>query len=162
MSTKSTIRTVYLYLFALVGLALTVIGLVSILNLVLKTYVFKVESPRNTYYVKPTEMTDSQSKTLSVIEKLKATDDVNKDKIVSINLKDDQIKALDEWIKDYNYWKENDLRQQEENNKIDYNLQDFNRTMSNTVSMIIIGFPVYLFHWIVIIRDIKKTKEFGE
>jgi len=45
---KFSIRLLYLYLFAFVGLLITVIGSIQMLDLALKTYVFKVSE--YTYY----------------------------------------------------------------------------------------------------------------
>lgn len=51
---KLSIRTLYLYLFSFVGLLIAVIGCIQIVNLGLKTYIFK-EADRVDYYVKPIE-----------------------------------------------------------------------------------------------------------
>ena len=103
---KFKIRLLYLYLFAFVGLFTTIIGSVQLVDLGLKTYVFKVSN--RVYYPEPRLEGQAQ---LSV--------------------------------------EELDRRSQEEESN------QRKRQMSNSLAMIIVGVPVYLYHW----KTIKNEKE---
>ncbi len=103
---KFNIRLLYLYLFAFVGLFTTIIGSVQLVDLGLKTYVFKVSN--RAYY--PDPMLEGKS-ALSVEE-------------------------LDK------------RHQEEESNQR-------KRQMSNSLALILVGVPVYAYHW----KTIKKEKK---
>ncbi len=94
---KFNIRFLYLYLFSFVGLLIAIIGSIGIIDLTLKTYVFRVST--QSYYNYPVDP---------------AMEEINK-------------------------------QQQKD---------DIKRQMSNSLAMIIIGTPVYLYHW----KTIKKEK----
>jgi hypothetical protein len=102
---KLNIRLLYLYLFSFVGLFITVLGSIQLVDLGLKTYVFKVSN--RIYY--PDPVLEGQSK-LSI--------------------------------------EEMDKRNQEEE------INQRKRQMSNSLAMIVVGAPVYLYHW----KTIKKEK----
>lgn len=166
-TTKNVIRTVYLYLFALVGLILTIIGGVIIVNNLLKTYIFKsAEMNYNNYYVSQPASIDSKfaasisadmKDTKAAVEKIKvkeesaSTDDKQ--------LTEEQLKTLDTWLTDYKNWSESETKRQEMESKRDYVKESRERDMANALSMIIVGFPIYLIHWFIIVRDIKRNKE---
>lgn len=63
---KFKLRLLYLYLFSFVGLIITVIGSIQILDLGLKTYVFKVSE--YTYYAEPMLTPEGKSTGISVEE----------------------------------------------------------------------------------------------
>lgn len=105
---KFSLRLLYLYLFSFVGLLITIIGSIQILDLTLKTFVFRVNDI--SYPVMP--MTSEKGEIIYTV--------------------DDQ------------------KRQQE--------LESANqrkRQMSNSLAMILIGAPVYLYHWKTIKREAK-------
>jgi len=102
---KNNIRLLYLYLFSFIGLLVTVIGTIQIVNLGLKVLVFK-NSDR--YYI--------------------ATPMLN-EKGVAIELKEEVEKR--------------------QNMEIQNQRQ---RDLVSSLSMIVVGIPLYLYHW----RLIKK------
>lgn len=102
---KFNIRLLYLYLFSFVGLFITILGSVQLVDLGLKTYVFKVTN--RVYYPEP---------------RLEGRVQLS-------------IEELDERNKE------------EESNQR-------KRQMSNSLAMITVGIPVYLYHW----QTIKKEK----
>ena len=104
---KFNLRLLYLYLFSFVGLLITIIGSIQIIDLGLKTYVFKVSE--YTYYAEPVLTPDGKS--TSVI-------------------------SVDE---------------QERRNQLEQDSQR-KRQLSNSLSMILVGVPLYLYHW----KTIKK------
>ncbi len=105
---KFSLRLLYLYLFSFVGLLITVIGSIQIVDLTLKTYVFKVSN----YSYPVTEVKDEKGNvTLSVEAQEKQ-----------------QRKDAD---------------------------NDVKRQLSNSLAMIAIGAPLYLYHW----KTIKKENK---
>lgn len=60
---KFNLRLLYLYLFSFVGLIITVIGSISLLDLALETYVFKVEKP--SYYAEPAPILEGENPRIS-------------------------------------------------------------------------------------------------
>lgn len=103
---KFSLRLLYLYLFSFVGLLITVIGSIQIVNLMLKTYVFQVSD--YTYYPE--------------------TAPVKGD---SPSVSPDEMKRRNE--------------EEAQNSR--------KRELSNSLSMIAIGAPLYLYHWKTIKRE---------
>lgn len=106
---KFNIRLLYLYLFSFVGLLITIIGSIQLIDLGIKTYVFKVSE--YTYYSDP-----------MVEEKTKISPE-----------------------------------EMEKRNKQEQSNQQ-KRQLSNSLSMILIGVPLYLYHWKTIKKENKENK----
>lgn len=142
----SLIRTVYLYLFALVGLALIVIGSVRLLDLGLKIFIFKEadkpESMRSSPPYPPFGVLEP-----APVAKEKGIGEVKitEKKEISAEEKD----ALGRWLVEYQSW-------QESQKNIDYLRASREREASNSLAFMIIGLPLYLYHWFVISRERKK------
>jgi len=102
---KFGVRLLYLYLFSFVGLFIMVIGSIALVDLGLKTYVFKVSE--QVYYPEPRVEEEQQ-------------------------LSAEELEARN---------KEEQSNQRK-------------RQVSNSLAMIIVGAPVYLYHW----GTIKKEK----
>jgi len=141
MKTHPIIRTIYLYLFALVGLAMTVIGLARLVDIGLKQYIFtkadeeifynrSAEPPAPKNYLIERGLTEEQKKGLS----------------------EEQKKAMAQWEIDYSNWQAEQSKQP----KIDYRTAQTQRNASSALSMILVGLPLYLYHWSVIKRDKKE------
>lgn len=107
---KFSLRLLYLYLFSFVGLLITIIGGIQIIDLTLKTYVFKVSE--YSYYAEPVKL-------------------------------DGEMKVDRE---------EMDRRNREEQTN------QRKRQFSNSLAMILVGTPLYLYHWSTIKKEGKKTK----
>ncbi len=105
---KFSLRLLYLYLFSFVGLLITVIGSIQIVDLTLKTYVFQVDE--YTYY--PETMPIEGGKPVMTPEEGR---------------------------------KRNEQEQANQRK----------RQLSNSLAMIAIGAPLYLYHW----KTIKKENE---
>ena len=145
----SLIRTVYLYLFALVGLALVVIGAVRLLDLGMKIYIFKEadkpESVRSTGPYPPFGMLEPQPvKRDTGVGTIKIADKTEK-------ITPEEKAALDQWLVEYSAW-------QESQKNIDYLRSNREREASNALAFIIIGLPLYLYHWAVIGRERKREE----
>jgi len=106
---KFNIRLLYLYLFSFVGLLIAVIGSVQIIDLGLKTYVFKVSE----YSSYPQTVDKDGNQTISTEEMDKRN------------------------------------RMEESNQR--------KRQLSASISMILVGIPLYLYHWKTIKKETKKT-----
>lgn len=110
-----TLRKVFLYIFASLGLVLNIIGLVSLINLGLKTYVFtKSDYPCYTEARSITSAEKTEGMTQEQIDKQQA--------LIAKNC--------------------------EENNTANKQSQ-----ASNAIAMLIVGIPLYGYHWMVIRRD---------
>lgn len=116
---KFNIRLLYLYLFSLVGLIITTIGAVRIVELVIKVYIFK-GADRYDYYSPP------------IVPDGKITISTEEAKLNEEKQKEIQDKET--------------TRQRQ-------------REASGAVAMLVVGFPLYKYHWNIIQKDNKKKKE---
>lgn len=133
---KSTswIKTVYLYLFSLLGLVLIIIGTVNFLDMAFKAYVFtSAEKDREIRTHRPTPPNQIS---VDSIEKIKESPDLTQE----------QQQDIESWLQDYTDWKH---RQQE----FDPVTSDRHEQASKNLAMIIVGLPVFLYHWRIIRRD---------
>ena len=147
MLKNSWVRTVYLYLFALVGLTLIIIGVVRMLNMVLKIYVFreadKVENFQPAPPYPPYGAIESRPMT-----KEQGIGEVSlKDKI---ELTDEEKTALNNWVIEYKNW-------QEDQAKINYVKARREQEAANALAFMLVGLPLYLYHWAVIKRDRQNS-----
>ncbi len=150
------IRTLYLYIFALTGLAMTVIGCAIILNIVLKQYVFTYadESRRITpgYYIdKP--MMEFNSNEMNIDNAIKLTENGE-----HIGLSESQISSLNQWIEDYEDYRSQIKKNEESRSDIDYLKENRQRDMSSSLSIILVGLPLFIIHWSLIVKDRKKEE----
>jgi hypothetical protein len=134
MSTKSKlIRTIYLYTAALVSLIFVAVGTGTVLNTVLRAYVFpKAESGG---YSRCNEAPSVCS--FPEVQKSNATAD--------------QKTELDKIIQDYENWKKNNAGEE-------CFSAERQRSIVDAITMLIIALPICLFHWRLIKRD-KEEKE---
>lgn len=109
-----SLRLLYLYLFSFVGLIITVIGIIRLIDLGMKIYIFNGADQYN-YYVS-TPVKEPGTETMTPEERTK-------------------------------YDEEQKVRQDEENRR---NRQ---REVSGAVSMIVVGIPLYLYHWKTIQKE---------
>lgn len=106
---KFNLRLLYLYLFSFVGLIIVVFGSIQLVDLSLKTYVFK---NADRYPIYPISVPKTDPSYISA---------------------DDQKKQQDEQV--------NQQRQQQ---------------LVNSISMIVVGLPLYLYHWKTIGKESKS------
>ncbi len=117
---KINIRLIYLYLFSFVGLLVTVIGCIRMVDLGLKVYVFK-GADEYTYFEAPRPVLQK-----GMVEEKVSTEEA---KIQEEKLKKQQ--------------KEESRRQRQ-------------REFAGALSMILVGIPLYLYHWKTIQRENKS------
>ncbi|PIS34638.1 MAG: hypothetical protein COT37_01625 [Parcubacteria group bacterium CG08_land_8_20_14_0_20_43_9] len=130
------IRTIYLYLFALIGLALLITGTVRLVNMGLKALIFtkadnylRMEAPP----IAPVGM-----------ERIEELQD-------GVQLSEEQLSMIDNWLEDYQAWQKN----------VSGNeglISSRQREASTSISLILVGLPLYLFHWSIIRRETKAAK----
>ncbi|MFA6410394.1 MAG: hypothetical protein WCW26_02345 [Candidatus Buchananbacteria bacterium] len=148
MKNHPLIRTIYLYLFALIGLAMVTVGAAKGVDLGLKVWVFtqaEADLNYNKYMMPPALTVATETKN---VEELKACAD-------KCELTADQKKALENWTADYKNWQD----QQTQLSKVDYKTQSQQREAASALSLIIVGLPLWLYHWTVIKKDQKKNLE---
>jgi hypothetical protein len=138
MEKHSLVRTIYLYIFACLGLVLLTIGSVNFLNMGLKVFVFTgAEQEERIMNKQPQAM-------------YFADDAVMAKSIKSCSLTTEQKQQIDYWVNDYKNWKETYAQ-------IDYVSSRRQKEASINLSLIVIGLPLYLYHWTVIKRDVRKN-----
>ena len=143
MPKHSLIRTIYLYLFAIVGLTLLTIGSVRFLDMGLKAFIFTKAEEEQRLYSKQPPFPPAE---ISRIAKPEGEKLLPKDEI---KLSGEEKVRVDQWIKDYNNWQEGSA-------KIVIVTSQRHRDASLNLSLILIGLPLYLYHWSVIKRETKN------
>ncbi|MCR4324310.1 MAG: hypothetical protein NUV69_01335 [Candidatus Curtissbacteria bacterium] len=113
---SSLIRTLYLYGFSLVGLVLIVIGTVRLIDLGLKTYLFKQADTFVAYPAYPPEKVGEDSREMTEEERVK-------------------------------------LKREQEEAEIKNAKSRKQATASSSIAMIIVGAPLFAYHW----RLARKT-----
>ncbi len=135
---RPLVRMIYLYLFSLVGLVLLVIGMVRFVDMGLKAFIFtKAEQERRLYYDKP-----SAPVQLERAKELAETEEGETE------LTEEELSLVRQWLADYQQW-------QEQRDEIDPVTARRHRDASTNLSLILIGFPLYLYHWRIARREAK-------
>ena len=146
MDKHSLVRTIYLYLFAIVGLTLLVIAGVRFINMGLKAFVF----------IKADEQLRLDFKQFPsapvAVEKLDRISQNAGGKEVQITLAENEVQQIDQWIVDYKNYKE-------EREKVDIVSVNRQKDASINLAMIIVGLPLYLYHWGIIRRETRKKDD---
>ncbi len=127
------IRTIYLYLFALVGLALLTIGTVRFVDMGLKAFVFTQAEDMQRLYQGP-----GMPYPLERIEKLQEEE----------GLSEEEKATIKRWLADYEDW-------EKRSSQTDPVTAQRHRDASTILAMILVGLPLYLFHWRIISRETK-------
>jgi len=139
MKKYSLIRKIYLYSFSLLGLILLIIGSVRLLNMGLKAFIFtKAEKIEQLGQIKP----PSPLCPLKEVKSIKAGEKLTKD----------EKKAVDNWLEDYKIW-------QKESSGFNYLVAKRQKEASLDLSLIIVGLPLYLYHWLVIKNEIGEDSD---
>lgn len=109
------LRFIYLYLFTAIGLIITVIGLITGINLALKAAFFKEADIYNSFY--PTYSAGDAKLSREELDQQKAD------------------------------FEKNSAKDQTRNRQ---------RELANTIAMIVVGAPLYMYHWKMIQKDNGK------
>lgn len=139
------IRTIYLYTFSLVGLVLVVIGSVQLVNMGLKAWVFtKADEEQRMWSKQPPMPVVAEKRIEAITQNSK-----------EVTFTDEEKTAMGEWLVTYKNWK----IQQE---KFDPITSQRQRETAGALSFIIVGLPLYLYHWRVIKREKSEEANGGE
>jgi hypothetical protein len=145
MAKHPLIRTIYLYLFSFLGLVLLIIGGVRFLDMALKAFVFtQAESEQRVWNKQPP---------LPPLELEKIAEVSNKEikkKEKEITLSEEEKALIDKWILSYEDW-------QKKNKNFDPITSRRHREASMNLALILIGLPLYLYHWSVIKKESEKS-----
>jgi len=144
MKKQSLVRTIYLYIFALLGLVLLIIGSVNFLNMGLKAFIFTQAEEEQRILYKQIPSPSSTSK----IEDLERDIDQGKE----VCLSEEEEEQIKNWLVDYDNWKESI-------SKIDPIVVRRHRDASLNLSLILIGLPLYLYHWRIIKKETKEKED---
>ena len=132
------IRTIYLYLFTIIGLILLVIGATGLIDMGLKMFVFtKADKEQQIYRIQPT-----MPYSIARIEKAEEDEEFS----------EEERESIKQWLNDYEVWKK-------ENEEFNYLESKRQKDASKNLAFILIGLPLYLFHWRIIKRELKKEGE---
>lgn len=134
METHGIIRTLYLYVAALIGLALVTAGGVRLVDLGLRATVFtqaEAEMRMQRSFPPPFMPPDRMGRNLSEMTPEERT-------------------AWSEWLASQRRW-------QAEMRRIDPVASQRARTASSALAMLLIGLPLYLYHWRIIRRELRQV-----
>lgn len=134
------IRTVYLYLFSLVGLTLIVIGSVRFVDMGLKAFVFTKADDE-------ARLNDMLPPVRNFYGAVEEKSDGNLSSAETVSLTEEEKENIDRWVDDYNRW----LERREE---VDVIVARRHRDASTNLALLLIGLPLYLYHW----RLVKRNK----
>ena len=138
MGKHSLIRTIYLYLFACLGLVLLTIGGVRFLDMGLKAFVFTKAEQEQRYDTKLPFL-------VCPVEKIEELQDKE-------GLTEEEKTAIQQWLVEYQNW-------QERGPEVSYVTARRHRDASLNLSLILIGLPLYFYHWRIIKKETKNKKE---
>ena len=133
MSKKSTIRTVYLYLFSAIGLILLIFGVVRFIDMGLKATVFTQAD--TVARLQQNQLTSPRVPTVN-LERYEDSDEVT----------EEELESLRRMIEDYE-------AQKEEWEGLDRYTARRQEEASINLALILVGFPLYLYHWKTIKKD---------
>jgi hypothetical protein len=136
------VRLLYLYLFSLVGLLLMIVAGVKFIDMGLRIFVFKqIEREERIMQQQPPF---APSKVLEIDKAGKVTGIKEE-----VSLTPEEKIQLEQWLAEYQRW-------QEERGKIDPITTARQREVSNNLAMILVGLPLYLYHWRIIQKENKE------
>jgi hypothetical protein len=123
--TERFVRTLYLYLFALLGLVFLSIGAIRLLDMGLRTFVFRAADRQERLYDAP-PMAPMRERLAVAAESGELTAEERQ-----------QIRQL---LEEYRQW-------EERRSGIDPVQARRHREAAGSLAMILVGLPLYLYHW---------------
>lgn len=138
MARSAWVRTLYLYLFALLGLVFTAIGGIRLLDMALRATIFRSADALERYEMPP----------LPTIGRRPGDFDVIASKA---ELTPEEKQLLRDGIEEYKRWKER-------RDRIDPVTARRQREASSSLAMILVGLPLYLYHWRTIRREAEARR----
>lgn len=123
------IRTIYLYIFSLLGLTLITIGTVRFVNMGLKMFVFTQADEDQRYMYEPPMMPYSAP---------------------MMDRGGKRAPEQEQWTEEYKRW-------QEKRANVDRLAVRRHQDASINIALILVGLPLYLYHWRIIQKETKET-----
>ena len=140
MSVKlNSVRTIYFYLVALIALMMIVFSTADLLNLGLSTWVFKKADKADDWSL-PVPYMASEIKTGETAKRCAEKCDLTAEEKQQIN----------QWLVDYKNWQDQQ------------GVLKTARKQKNAVrdiSMLVVAIPLFLWHWKMISKEAKESKE---
>jgi hypothetical protein len=131
------VRTLYLYLFAMLGLIFVAIGGVQLLDMALRATVFRQADALERLEMPPTPYFMSE----------------RADRLASdTQLTADERAQIRQTLRDYQQW-------QERRQRVDPVVARRQRQAANSLAMILVGLPIYLYHWRLIRREADARRK---
>jgi hypothetical protein len=150
MKSTSWIRTLYLYTFSLLGLVLVIIGGVRFIDMGLKAFVFTSADGEEKIYREqppfPARLPDDSRDMLFEVDKDGQILPEVKKEGVFVTLPSEDYVLVQEWLGDYRVW-------QERQKAFDPVVARRQRDAASSIAMIVVGIPLFLYHWRVIRRE---------
>lgn len=137
MERDSIVRAIYLYIFAFVGLLFITIGGVRFVDMALKAAVFKQADEEQRLYARQPPMPAARAD----MERWASHDALTEEERATVR----------RWLADYEGWREASA-------KIDPVVSQRQRDASTSLAFILVGLPLYLFHW----RMIRRRARAGD
>ena len=132
------IRTIYLYIFALVGLIIVITGSIRAFTMGLEVFVFKdADKQERLNYAKPLSA--------PYVEGLKIAQEGD-------SFTEEEKEIIREWLVRYEEWKV-------ESEDFDYISARRQKETASILATIFVGFPLYFYHWNLIKKETKEAKE---
>ncbi len=125
MENDSTVRSIYLYIFALLGLVFMTIGGVRFVDMALKAVVFTQADNEQRLYARQPPMPATRPD----MERWASSDAVT----------EEQRATIRQWLADYESWRETSA-------KLDVVASQRQRDASTSLALILVGLPLYFFH----------------
>ncbi|HEY8484003.1 MAG TPA: DUF5671 domain-containing protein [Longimicrobiales bacterium] len=128
MGSHGIIRSIYLYVAAFVGLVLLTLGGVRLVDMALKATIFTA-AEQELRLASPPVPPPTQIRRPALVE-----------------LPEEEREAWQRWMEEQERWREQEAR-------IDRVAAQRQRTAASSLAMIIVGLPLYLYHWRLIRRE---------
>lgn len=138
MKSTGIIRTIYLYLFSLLGLVFVAIGSIRLIDMGLRAFVFREADALERYEMPPQPAVGR----VGPIDTLAAR----------AELTAEEKQALRQSIEEYRRWEE---RQR----SVDPVRARRQRDASSSLAMILVGLPLYFYHWRIIRREAAERRK---
>jgi len=138
MKTPSIVRTVYLYLFSLIGLCLVVIGGVRLVDMGLRAFVFTKADEGNRIAQKTVYAPFSEADIKQIVAK--------------DGLSEAEKESINQWLADYEASRKIEASR-------DYIGEQRARDAAQSLAFIFIGLPLYFYHWSTVRREAAEKKE---
>ena len=140
MEKHPLIRKIYLYVASFLGLVLVVIAGVQLVNLGLKVYVFTQIDRQESSYQKMPPAGPFLAEKVGVLSGATAP----------AQLTEEERTAMKSWLESYKSW-------QEEQKSFDLVTANRQRDASISLALLIIGLPLYFYHWRVVKKESKLS-----